>query len=636
MRRSFLLALLCVLGSNPPLHAQEQDLTNLDLDTLMGMDVAVTTAARRAQTASESAAAVYVLSREDIRRSGATSLPDALRAVPGLHVARINSRAWAVTSRGFSNRFANKLLVMIDGRSVYSPVFSGMMWEEQSIALEEIERVEIVRGPGGALWGLNAVNGVINVITRKAADARGLAVNAGAGSIAEQSAGVSYGATSELLGNFRTYVDHAKTDAMGSSPSWSHTQAGFRIDRDVADGFFTLQGDIDDSDYGPVAAPPNAQLPDGAQTGNLTASLQRGTALGQLELRGYYGRTQRGSPSRWTESALGFDLQLAADRRGAHVLTAGIGYRHLEDAIKEYWSVLSTNIPRVEQDQFSIYAQDEIYLANDDVRITAGVKLEDHEFTGLAVQPTLRALWAVTAEHTIWAAASRAVRTPARFEFSAVAEYSGVMPNGMLATYRFVGDSDLQAEDLNAYELGWRWRPVQNLSIDLALYRNEYENLISSEPLPPQMSLNQIVMPSNFVNLSNTNYEGAEVSVEWLAQTWLRFIAQGAWQQRSGDWGASIPDDPSRMLMLRTSLDLPREVELDLDWRAVTAIPRFEGYDALDARLAWLPTRTLEVSLSVENVLNNEHIEFVDQIGMQAGASLGRTYFAKLVWRPKG
>ena len=261
MRRSFLCVLVSLIVLSPNLHAQEQDLTNLDLDMLMGMDVAVTTAARRAQTASEAAAAVYVLSREDIRRSGATSLPDALRAVPGLHVARINSRAWVVASRGFSNRFANKLLVMIDGRSVYSSVFSGVLWEEQGVALDEIERVEIVRGPGGALWGINAVNGVINVITRKAADANGLSVRAGSGSQEDRLAGMSYGTSSDVLGHVRAYVDHGKSDALGSAPSWMHTQAGVRIDREVAHGLLTVQGDLNDSDFGPSPAPPWSSAP---------------------------------------------------------------------------------------------------------------------------------------------------------------------------------------------------------------------------------------------------------------------------------------------------------------------------------------------------------------------------------------
>ena len=639
MRRSFLSVLISLLVLSPNLRAQEQDLTNLDLDMLMGMDVAVTTAARRAQTASESAAAVYVLSREDIRRSGATSLPDALRAVPGLHVARINSRAWAVTSRGFSSRFANKLLVMIDGRSVYSSVFSGVLWEEQGVALEEIERVEIVRGPGGALWGINAVNGVINVITRKAADASGLSVRAGGGSQQDRLAGVSYGTSSDLFGNVRAYVDHGKSDAMGSAPAWTHTQAGMRIDRDVAHGLLTVQGDINDSDFGPPPAPPTAAFPRGAQTGSLAASFERGTSLGQLELRGYYGWTKRDSPSRWAESALGFDVQLAAERRGAHVLTAGLGYRHVSDEMKEPWSVLTTDVPRVEQDQVSFYAQDEIHFANDDLRLIAGVKVEDHEFTDLAVQPTLRGIWTVNTEHTVWAAASRAVRSPSRFELSGDARYSGLSPDGMLVTYHVIGDASLQAEDLNAYELGWRWRARQNLSVDLALYRNEYENLISGSPLPMEMMFTPaptIIMPSRFANLIDARYEGAELSIEWLAQSWLRLIAQGTWQQRGGDWGPIVSEDPSRMLVLRAALDLPREIELDLDWRAVSEIPYVEGYDALDLRLGWWPKRSIELSLSVENALNNEHIEFIDQIATQRGASLGRTFFARLAWRPRG
>lgn len=639
MRRYALLVLFSALiFSSPDIDAQEADLTDLDLDTLMGMDVAVTSATRRAQAAADAAAAVYVITREDIRRSGSTSLPELLRTVPGVHVARINSRGWAVTSRGFSSRFANKLLVMVDGRSIYSSVFSGVLWEEQSVALEEIERIEIVRGPGGALWGINAVNGVINVITRKAADARGLRVSAGGGSIDEQSAGVSYGSSSEVLGDYRAYADHNEVAELGSSDAWSHTQAGVRLDRELASGSFTLQGDINEADFGARPPEPNAALPESAQTGNLLAGWQRSTGAGQLELRGHYGWTRRGSPSRWAESALGFDVQFAAERIGAHVLTMGAGYRHAADELKEPWTVLSTVSPKVVQDQWSVYAQDEIHLFDDRVRVIAGAKLEDHEFSGLAFQPTLRALWTLDDAHTVWLAGSRAVRTPSRFELSGHTEFSGLTPEGMLVTYQVFGDQHLKAEDLHAYELGWRWRPLHTVSVDLALYRNEYEHLVTGLPLPPVLELAptpRLRLPSQFVNLSHTYSEGAELSLEWIAARWMRMEAQGTWQTQGGDRGALASVDPKRMFSLQATLDLPLDTELDLDWRSISDLPGIDGYQALDARLAWWPTTGIELSVSVDNLFDDEHVEFFDDIALRPGATLGRSYFARFTVRPK-
>ncbi len=639
MRGYVRLILVSVLTfSSVSVDAQERDLTDLDLDTLMGMDVAVTSATRRAQAAADAAAAVYVITREDIRRSGATNLPELLRNVPGVHVARINSRGWAVTSRGFSSRFANKLLVMIDGRSVYSSVFSGVLWEEQSVALEEIERIEIVRGPGGALWGINAVNGVINVITRMAADARGLRVSGGTGSLDGESAAVSYGSSSELIGDYRTYVDHSEVDAIGSSDAWTHTQAGVRVDRQLANGSFTLQGDLNEADFGAPPPEPAAALPGSAQTGNLLAGWQQNTQAGQLEMRGFYGWARRGSPSRWAESLLGFDVQLAAERVGAHVLTMGAGYRQSVDELKEEWSVLSTVRPKVVQDQWSLYAQDEIHLAQDRVRFIAGAKLEDHEFSGLAFQPTLRALWVVTDAQTVWLAGSRAVRTPSRFELSARTQLSGFTPDGMLLTYQVFGDENLKAEDLHAYELGWRWRPVQTISVDLALYRNEYEHLVVSEPLSPVVEFQptpRLLLPSEFVNLGETFSEGAELSLEWIATNWMRMEAQGTWQTRSGDMGTNPPVDPKRIFTLQASLDLPLDTELDLDWHSVSDLPGIDGYDLLNTRLAWWPTTGIELSVSVDNVFDDEHVEFFDDIALRPGATLGRSYFARFTVRPK-
>ena len=306
IQRPALLVFVPLLMIAAGASSQEQNLTDLDLATLMGMDVTVTSATKREQTSSDAAAAVYVITREDIRRSGATSLPEVLRMAPGVEVARISSRGWAVSARGFNGRFATKLLVLIDGRSIYTPLFSGVIWEENAVFLDEVERVEIVRGPGGAMWGINAVNGVVNIITRKAEDSSGLRARVGTGSIEERSAALSYGGSAPMLGDYRVYVDHNELEALEPNGApLLRTQLGWRLDRGLADGSFTLQGGYNDSDFGDAPGFPIASLPVTSEGGDVSARWDRKFAPGELELSSYYSWVDRGQPGDWDESAFG-------------------------------------------------------------------------------------------------------------------------------------------------------------------------------------------------------------------------------------------------------------------------------------------------------------------------------------------
>jgi iron complex outermembrane receptor protein len=413
---SFLVALL-IAGP----AAAEEDLTNLDLTTLMSMDVMVTSAAKRSQASSDAAAAVFVITRDDIRRSGATVLPEALRLAPGLHVARIDARSWAISARGFNSRFANKLQVLVDGRSIYTPLFSGVMWEEQLVPLHTIDRIEVVRGPGGALWGINAVNGVINIITQAAAANPGLHVEAGGGTVDSQSGAMSYAGRSESIGDYRLYAEHAHTDSyLNSGEPWTRTQAGWRVDREAAGGQLTFQGDAQEGDFGDTDGYGGSNLPGSSKTGNVSVHWQRPISVGSLDARTYYSWADRGLPGRWSDATAGLDLQLSAHRIGRHLFTSGIGLRHVDEEQRDRTAMVKFLAPEASQTLWSIYAQDEIHFFDDRVRVIAGSKLEDFTFTGLAFQPTLRALWHASADQTFWAAVSRAVRTPSRIElFSA-------------------------------------------------------------------------------------------------------------------------------------------------------------------------------------------------------------------------
>lgn len=640
--RSALLASILSLALAASASAQEQDLASLDLATLMSMDVTVTSAAKREQASADAAAAVYVITREDIRRSGATSLPEVLRLAPGVQVARLDSRSWAVTTRGFNSRFANKLLVMIDGRSIYTPVFSGVLWEEQAVVLDQIERIEVVRGPGGALWGINAVNGVINIITRDAAQSRGLQAHAGTGSIEDQSASLSYGGHAAGLGDYRLYTAHQELDSLETNGApLSRTQVGLRLDREIRDGSLTLQGDYSHMDLGEVGEFPPVVLPVDVHSGNVAMRWNQQLAPGELALSSYYSWIDRGSPGHLDESAVGFDMQFNAERIGRHVFTGGVGYRSTLDELKsDDWFSLELTPRRSRQHQWGLYAQDEVHFFADQVRVILGAKLEDLEFTGLAFQPTGRVIWQANERHTVWTAASRAVRTPSRIELHSTTTFGAYVPEGLMLV-RVFGNEDLKAENLDAYELGWRWRPHRSLSFDVALYRNEYQHLIESIPLPLQFEPGApltIIAPRVFENFDGTlAVEGLEAAAEWAATAWLRLEAQGTWQDSevTGPMPGSI--DPGRMLSLRARVDLPRDVELDLGWRSVSELAALgiPSYESMNARVAWWPASSIEISLAVDNLFDDEHIEFRDDLKLAPGATIGRTVFARFTWQPR-
>jgi iron complex outermembrane receptor protein len=629
----------CVTQAAP----REPDLTDLDLATLMSMDVTLTSASRREQSSADAAAAVYVITREEIQRSGATSIPEALRLAPGVQVARINSRGWAVTTRGFSHRFANKLLVMVDGRSIYTPLFSGVFWDEQWFSLDQIDRIEIVRGPGGALWGINAVNGVINIITRRASDVSGLDVHAGSGSIEAVSAGIRYGGRSSALGDFEVHVNRREQDPIDSTDKpQTHTEAGFRIDRPLAEGAFTLQSDFTHGEYGEAAAWPELSPADKTDVGHVSASWQRDTTPGSFEVQTYYSWTERGFPVSWDESALGFEVQFNAKRIGRHVITTGAGYTLRDDRLDDDHGIGIAITPGVaHQQQWNVYAQDEIHFRNDAVRLIVGTKLEHLEFSDPAFEPTLRGLWRITDSQTVWAAASRAVRTPSRAELHSNLQF-GRNIEGVPTVVRIDGDERLHAEDLHAYEIGWRWRANPTLSFDISGYHNDYDHMVGQRLIgttieyAPQPA---VFMSTEIFTGGETHVDGLELASEWLPTSWLHLEAHAAFQDKAEEADSLTQGsvDPKRMFAVRARADLSGDIQADLGWRYVSELTGLDvpGYDSLDTRIAWRPLNTLELSLAVENVLDNEHIEYSDDLRLSAGAVIGRTFFARATWQPR-
>lgn len=642
LRRTLVVAATTLLTcASAALQAQPQDdLASLDLAELMQMDVTVTSAARRAQAGGDAAAAVFVLTREDIRRSGASSIPELLRAVPGMQVARINNQSWMVTVRGFSTRFANKVLVLIDGRSIYTHYFSGVLWEDQHVPVEEIERIEVVRGPGGALWGANAVNGIINIVTRRADQVHGLDGTVRVASD-DRSTSLHYGGEIAHLGHYRAYGEAIERNSFerGLGPH-ERLHAGVRFDG----AHLRLQADVYDSDQSEQRFLNVLSTVNGAG-GTVSAAWQgQAFAAGQLDLQSSYSWEQHAQhgAALSRESELGFDFQFSAARIGRHLVAVGGGYRNLRDDVTGLAAVGATYLyPRATQDLWNLYLQDEVHFLNDALRLTFGAKLEGFKYAQSALQPTLRGIWHIDDKHALWVALSSAVRTPARFDLhgrATLAEIPGTPPVRIAVS----GNLAARVEHLHAYETGWRWRPTQQLSFDLALFEHRYHDLLQAMPAAPYFDSNSmtVVQPYGYVNTLDVRTRGAELAVDWRALQRLRLqgSASSLRMNRIRDPQAIVgPErsDAERLLSVTARVDVHAQAELDLAWRWVAERPAWNiaSYDSLDLRLAWRPARHFELALGVENLLDERHVEFYDERGRAPGAVIGRTASARVKWQ---
>jgi iron complex outermembrane receptor protein len=649
MRRSVSTSFLVLIARSALSMADESHLSDLDLDTLMTMDVTVTSAARRAQTSSDAAAAVFVLTRDDIRRSGATSIPELLRMVPGIEVAQISSSSWAVTARGFNSRYATKLLVLIDGRTIYTPINSGVKWEEQYEPIEEIERIEVVRGPGGALWGANAVNAVINIITRSAADAHGVHATLGSGDERRAAAHVSTGATAGRLGDYRVYFDQFQQNSLNAGDrSWRRQQAGARLDTAAGAGSLTFQGEAFRNDLDNIYSAPStvvaliggAPLDLEQNGGNLSA---RWTAPrpagGQFDVMTDYSwrvNHQLGVDSE-RESTFNLDGQYAALRAGRHLATFGASIRRVRDDLLANYAA-TYDPARTARDQWAVYAQDEVYFRGDDLRFTFGAKLEHFATTGTAFEPTVRALWHFSPTQTLWAAWSRAVRTPSRFERDlALAEAQ--VPGNPPVVVEIFGNSMVGVESVRATELGWRWRPLEQWSVDFSLYRQHYSDTIDLlaidavfEPGPPAF----ILATNRYGNAGSASSRGADAVLEWSARPWLHFQATGSWLHldtpaTGSAFAAPIGVDPSHEVSLRTRVDPTASTELDFRWRRVGKLSGvgIPAYDSVDLRLGWRLAARYDLSASVENLFDHRHVEAFDPALSVPGNIIGRSFFVR-------
>ena len=644
------------------------DLSALGLEELM--EIEVTTVSKKEQKLFASPAAVYVITQEEIHRSGFTSIPEALRLAPGLQVARIDADKWAITARGFNGRFANKLLVLIDGRIVYTSLFSGVFWEVQDLLLEDVERIEVIRGPGATLWGANAVNGIINIITRHARDTRGILVQTGVGSEERGFASLRYGGRLGEDTSYRAYARYFDrgpfVDAAGdpTADAWSMWRGGFRLDRDdPGPDALTLIGDIYAGDLGQTMEKIPSPQPPYSLTFDFDSDVAGASLLGRwrraltadsnMSLGLFFDRSERRDvildEVRHTMD-VDFQHRFALGARQDAVW--GAGYRLTSGRIDS--TVFTIDPPSRQVQIFSGFAQTEIEFPKKHLHLILGSKLEHNDFTGVEILPNARLLWTPGERHAAWAAISRAVRLPTRAvtegHFTFDMEPLNDSPDSPLLFYELIGNPNPTSEELLAFETGYRIHPRGDLSIDIATFYNLYDHLITGESQIFSIVADSSVSPPHFTvpvlvdDKMQGNTQGIELAIDWqpLANWRLRTVYTFLHMDLEIEKDSLDPltaevaeDIPTHQLNLRSALDLPGDLEFDLIGRFVDSLPRSQAdaYLGLDARVGWSPFPQLELSLVGQNLLDSRHLEFDTELVETLSTQIQRSAYGMLTWR---
>ena len=657
---------VCLTSPTPAQTSRSvPDVTAMSMEDLMNLQV--TSVSKRTQKVADAAAAIFVITQDDIRRSGATSIPEALRLAPGLEVARIDQNKWAIGSRGFNGRFDNKLLVLIDGRSVYTPLFSGVYWNVQDVMLEDVDRIEVIRGPGATLWGANAVDGVINVITKKAKATQSAVVTAGAGTDERAAGGVRYGGKLGDNTYYRAYTKYfdwgpsAYPSGMTAHDGWDALRGGFRADWTPAGAnSLTVQGDVYRSRFDETLTVASLSAPysntfsnDGKYSGgNILGRWNHTSERSSMSLQMYYDNTTITDHSLFGDHQNILDLDF---QHGFHVgdsqqIVWGLGYRSIRDKNESSFTV-SLQPNQVTLNQFSTFLQDEISLVDNRLQITLGSKFERNEFTGFEIEPNARLLWNLTPNQSIWTAVSRAVRTPALTE-EGLRLNSAVIPPGapsnptpFPAVIAVFGSHQFNSEDLLAYELGYRVQATSNLSLDIATFYNNYSNLRTAEPGAPRVegspAPTDIVIPFVAGNKMSGGTYGVELFADWKVVPKWRLAGSYSYLQMDIHKNANsldpTPDNPNgssprHQWYLRSSIDLPKHFDQDTTLRFVDQLPGLNvpSYYSLDAHLGWRPVTRVELSIGGQNLLNNWHFEFMPDFVNTSPTVVKRSIFGSI------
>lgn len=644
----------------------------------------VTSVSKKSESLHGTPAAISVITGEDIRRSGAQTLPDALRLSPGTEVAQVDSHAWAVTVRGFNDVFAQKLLVLMDGRSIYNQLFSGVLWHAQDTMLEDLDRIEVIRGPGGTLWGANAVNGVINIVSKSARDTQGWLISAGGGTLHQALASFRYGGKISDDLYFRVYGkfdDWGNTELVtggDTNDKWWKGQGGFRLDWEPGEGDrFTLQADgfgLEAEQTVPQITLPSALLPPppfgymSSREGQWRQS--GGNLLGRwthdlssdsdFSIQVYYDRSQLDVPV-LEESIDTFDLDLRHRFQlgSRNEIVWGGGYRL--SAADASGTLEIDLIPNERTDEiYNAFIQDEITLIPERLRWTLGTKVEHNDYTGMEWQPSTRLAWTPSEKQTIWASVARAVRVPSQVEHNGIFTLAAFPANPPTQPFPVVvqaqGNTDFESEELLAYELGYRWQMRSDLTLDLAAFVNDYDNLRrSNETMDFSTLPNYVTIFSPLSNEGQGQTQGGELALTWQATDWWRLRSHvnyiEAHLKSPPSSLATLPSQisissPQWQIALRSSMELGWNCELDAQVRYVdeiesagvpipgadTSLSRIPSYVTFDLRLAWRPTANLEVALIGQN-LAGKHREFVPTYISTQFTEVPASVFGKVTWK---
>lgn len=643
--------------------SSQEDLTTLSLEDLMNLSI--TSASKRPQRLSDAAAAIFVITQEDIRRSGATSIPEILRMVPGIEVARIDANKWAITSRGFNGRFSNKLLVLFDGRTIYNPLFSGVFWNNYNYILEDIDRIEVIRGPGASLWGANAVNGVINIITKKAKDTQGGLV-VGTYGDHEAIGSARYGDKIDKDTFYRVYskyYDHGGfpgARGIQRDDSWNYFISGARIDRDFSpNDSMTLQGDFLNNNGHETYLMPSITSPflerldsgSGTTSGNALARWNHiFSSTSNLQLQAYYDRNNLRDPLQ-SEQLNTFDFEMQHQFRlgSRQTIIWGLEYRFQQDETQGSSTI--SLAPEHTNNLFSAFVQDEIQLVEDKLALTLGSRFEHNDITGFEMQPNARLLWTPEKKHSLWTALSRAVRTPSWAELD-LRDNLAVLPpsalNPLPTVQRVGGNPNFKSEELNAFEIGYRFRPSESLFFDLAAFYNIYSHLRSVEagrPFIEFLPAPHVVLPIAPSNKLEGDTYGLEIAADyqmlkgWRLQAAYTFLRMDLRAEDDSldvtSAGLISGSSPHHQFSVRSWMDFPHHVQFDLGLKFVDGLPALnvDSYVSVDARLAWKPLQKLEFAIVAQNLVDNKHVEMVPDILNTIEAQIERSVYGKIVWR---
>jgi len=620
------------------------------------MNETVTSVSKKETKVSQSPAAVGVITRDDIRRLGITSIPEALRLVPGVEVARISSHKWAVSARGFNGQFADKLLVLVDGRTIYESSFPGVLWDIQDLVLEDLDRIEVIRGPGATLWGANAVNGVINIITRDTKETHGALISTSVGSEDRPATSFRYGGQLGQSLHYRAYGKYFNRTGLvdrNGDPTPDDREArraGLRMDWTPSEeNKFTVESDFHNTDAGETSAVASLAAPflravnvNNYNRGQSILGRWRRTLseTSDLTVQSYYTHSNYVDSSNLTnDDMLDFEFQHHLSWRSRHDIVWGGNYRHRSSAFTPLFDNLSYTRQSYASNLFTGFLQDEIALAPNRFHLILGAKFEHNTYTGTGVHPSARLLWTPRRTQTMWAAVSRALRTPDLFELYGRYNLSVFQPalQSPLFQVALLGTPGLTQEKLTAYELGYRIEPAKELSIDATAFYNVYDDLIDFLPGAPRFEVApgppHMLLPQNAANHKGGRSQGAEFEVQWKPAKFWKLASNYSFLHLRFLDGSLEFDSPTHRAHVRSYFTLPKNLEFNNAFYYAGRLRTMQipAYLRADAGLTWQATKSLEFGVWGQNLLDDQHPEMVG-LTTALRTEVRRSVIARVTW----